>query len=181
MNDGDWGVLTYRFDDVVETLNQLVPMDWTGYLRTRVDEVAARPPLDGLERGGWRLVYSETPTAFFSADEADRKITDLTYSLGLVVNRDGDLTSVMWDGPAFRAGLATGNRLVAINGRAWSADRLRTAVTEARTTGKVDLLLRTGDRFRTVSIPWSGGLRYPRLERIAGTPDRLGDILAPRP
>ncbi|MCE2986928.1 MAG: peptidase M61 [Phenylobacterium sp.] len=181
MNDGDWGVLTYRDDDVVQTLNQLLPMDWAGYLRARVEEVAVRPPLEGLERGGWRLVYSETPTAFFSADEADRRITDLTYSLGLVVNRDGDLTSVMWDGPAFRAGLATGNRLVAINGRAWSADLLRTAVTEAKTTGKVDLLLRSGDRFRTVSIPWAGGLRYPRLERVAGTPDRLGEIFAPRP
>lgn len=156
-------------------------MDWAGFLRTRVDEVAFRPPLDGLERGGWRLVFTETPTGYFSADEADRKTIDLTYSLGMVVNRDGDLTNVLWDGPAFRAGLATGQRLVAVNGRAWSADILKTAITEAKTSGKVDLLLKAGDRYRTVSVPWNGGLRYPRLERIAGTPDRLGDIFAPRP
>lgn len=181
VNDGDWGVLTYRFDDVVATLNTLLPMDWDGYLRARVDEVAVRPPLDGLERGGWRLVYTETPSPYFSANEADRKITDLTYSLGVVLNRDGDLTNVMWEGPAFKAGLATGQRVMAVNGRAWSADILKTAVTEAKTSGKVDLLLRSGDRFRTVSVPWNGGLRYPRLERIAGTPDRLGDIFSPRP
>jgi predicted metalloprotease with PDZ domain len=99
----------------------------------------------------------------------------------VVLNRDGDLTNVMWEGPAFKAGLATGQRVMAVNGRAWSADILKTAVTEAKATGKVDLLLRSGDRFRTVSVPWNGGLRYPRLERIAGMPDRLGDIFSPRP
>lgn len=181
MNDGDWGVLTYRFDDVVTALNRLVPMDWSGFLRARIEDAGTPPPLDGLARGGWRLVYTATPTSYFTAEEADRKITDLTYSLGLVINRDGDLTNVLWDGPAFRAGLATGNRLVAVNGRTWSADVLKTAVTEAKSTGRVELLVKSGDRFRTVQVPWTGGLRYPRLERIPGAPDRLGDILAPRP
>lgn len=180
VNDGDWGVLTYRFEDVVATLNRIAPMDWAGFLKARIDEAGTPPPLDGLARGGWKLVYTETPTAYFKAEEADRKITDLTYSLGLVLNKDGDFTNVMWEGPAFRAGLATGQRLVAVNGRAWSADGLRTAVTEAKTTGRVELLVRSGERFRTVSIPWTGGLRYPRLERIPGTPDRLGDIFAPK-
>jgi predicted metalloprotease with PDZ domain len=180
MNDGDWGVLTYRFDDVVTALNRLVPMDWSGFLRARIEDAGTPPPLDGLARGGWRLVYTETATSYFTAEEADRRITDLTYSLGLVINRDGDLANVLWNGPAFRAGLATGNRLVAVNGRTWSADILKTAVIEAKSTGRVELLVKSGDRFRTVSVPWTGGLRYPRLERIPGAPDRLGDILAPR-
>jgi hypothetical protein len=30
-----------------------------------------------------------------------------------------------------------------------------------------------------VSIDYHGGLRYPHLERIAGTADRLDEILAP--
>jgi predicted metalloprotease with PDZ domain len=180
MNDGDWGVLTYRFEDVVTALNRLVPMDWSGFLRARIEDAGTPPPLDGLARGGWRLVYTETATSYFTAEEADRRITDLTYSLGLVINRDGDLANVLWNGPAFRAGLATGNRLVAVNGRTWSADILKTAVIEAKSTGRVDLLVKSGDRFRTVSVPWTGGLRYPRLERIPGAPDRLGDILAPR-
>jgi predicted metalloprotease with PDZ domain len=181
VNDGDWGVLTYRFDDVVAALNRLVPMDWSGFLRARIEDAGTPPPLDGLARGGWRLVYTDKATAYFTSEEADRKITDLTYSLGLVISRDGDLANVLWDGPAFRAGLATGNRLIAVNGRTWSADVLKTAVTEAKSTGRVELLVRSEDRFRTVSVPWTGGLRYPRLERIPGAPDRLGDILAPRP
>ena len=34
--------------------------------------------------------------------------------------------------------------------------------------------------FRTIAFDYHDGLRYPHLERIPGTPDRLGDILAPR-
>jgi hypothetical protein len=36
------------------------------------------------------------------------------------------------------------------------------------------------DRYRTVSIDYHGGLRYPHLQRIEGTPDRLSAIFAPR-
>ena len=38
-----------------------------------------------------------------------------------------------------------------------------------------------GDRFSTVSLDYHGGLRYPHLERIAGSPALLDDVLAPRP
>jgi hypothetical protein len=36
------------------------------------------------------------------------------------------------------------------------------------------------DRYRTGAIYYLGGLRYPHLERIMGTPDRLSDIFAAR-
>jgi hypothetical protein len=42
------------------------------------------------------------------------------------------------------------------------------------------MMLKRGDRFRTIEFDYHDGLRYPHLERIEGTPDRLGDILAPR-
>ena len=50
----------------------------------------------------------------------------------------------------------------------------------AKTRGGVDLLVKTGDHVRPVRISYSGGLRYPHLERVAGAPARLDDILAPR-
>jgi hypothetical protein len=40
--------------------------------------------------------------------------------------------------------------------------------------------VKAGDRYRTVSIAYTGGLRYPRLERIPGAADRLSAILAAR-
>ena len=50
----------------------------------------------------------------------------------------------------------------------------------AGNTTPIEMMLKKGDRFRTIRFDYHGGLRYPRLERIEGTPDRLGDILTPR-
>ena len=181
VNDGDWGQLTYDFDEVVATLNAVQPHDWATFLRTRLDGHGPGAPLDGIKRGGYRLIYTESPTDYAKSDEARRKITDLTYSLGLVLNKDGELTAVQWEGPAFKAGLADGVKLIAVNGLAYEADRLKDAVTAAK-GGKepLELLVKAGERYRTVAIDYHDGLRYPRFERIAGTPARLDDILAAR-
>ena len=181
VNDGDWSQLTYDFDEVVATLNAVQPHDWATFLRTRLDGHGPGAPLDGIKRGGYRLIYTESPTDYAKSDEARRKITDLTYSLGLVLNKDGELTAVQWEGPAFKAGLADGVKLIAVNGLAYEADRLKDAVTAAK-GGKepLELLVKAGERYRTVAIDYHDGLRYPRFERIAGTPARLDDILAAR-
>lgn len=84
------------------------------------------------------------------------------------------------DGPAWKAGLNTSLTITGVNGQAFSADRLRTAVAATKTGGVVDLLIRFGETFRTVRIDYRGGHRYPRLERIAGKPAYIDDILAAR-
>jgi predicted metalloprotease with PDZ domain len=181
VNDGDWSQLTYDFDEVVKTLNAVQPYDWAKFLKTRLESHGPGAPLDGVTRGGYRLVYTDTPTEYFKSAEARRKATDLTYSLGLVLNKDGDLTAVQWDGPAFKAGLTDGAKVIAVNGLGYDAERIKDAVQRARGAGDaVELIVKTGDRYRTVKIPYNGGLRYPRLERVAGTQDRLGEILTPR-
>jgi predicted metalloprotease with PDZ domain len=181
VNDGDWSQLTYDFDEVVRTLNAVQPYDWAGFLKSRLASHGPGAPLDGVTRGGYRLVYTETPTDYFKSAEARRKSTDLTYSLGLVLNKDGDLTAVQWEGPAFKAGLTDGTKVIAVNGLAYDPERIKDAVQRAHGAGDpVELIVKTGDRYRTVKIPYNGGLRYPRLERVAGTPDRLGEILTPR-
>jgi len=177
--DGDWGVLPYDFDEVVATLNGVVAHDWASFLKTRLEGHGPGAPLDGLARGGYRLVFTDTPTDYFRDNEAGRKQTDLTFSLGAVLNREGDLRSVQWEGPAFKAGLAIGDRIVAVNGLAFETERLKGAITAAKGKAEpIELIIKSGDRYRTVRIAYDGGLRYPRLERVAGTPDRLGDILA---
>ncbi|MDP3633597.1 M61 family metallopeptidase [Phenylobacterium sp.] len=182
VNDGAWkDPLTYDFDEVVKTLNAVHPHDWAAFLRQRLDGHGPGAPLDGVTRGGYRLVYSATPTDYTKTEEARRRITDLTYSLGLVLNKDGEFVSVQWEGPAFKAGLADGVKLIAVNGVAYDGDRLKEAVTAAK-GGKapIELLVKAGERYRTVPIAYHDGLRYPRFERIAGTPARLDDILAAR-
>lgn len=171
----------YTFEDVVAALNAVMPYDWARFLRTRIDAVGGPAPLDGVARGGWRLVYAEERTDFQKAAEKRAKNADFIYSLGFVVGEDKKLTEVLWDSPAFNAGLTVGVEIAAVNGVAYDADGLRRAITAARADGKpVELLVKAGDRYRTVPIAYAGGLRYPRLERIPGTPDRLSAILAAR-
>lgn len=180
VNDGDWGQLTYTFDDVVRTLNQIEPYDWAKYLRTRLDENATHAPLDGIKRGGYQLVYGATQSEYFKASEARRKTVDLQYSLGLSVDSKGKFTQVLWDGPAFKAGLIVGTELIAVNGIAFDADKLRAAVQSTKDGTPIDLLIKQGETFRTVRIDYRGGARYPKLERIKDTPALLDDIFAPK-
>jgi predicted metalloprotease with PDZ domain len=181
VDDGNWSEVTYTFDDVVAALNKVQPYDWAKFLNDRINTVAPKPPLDGLARGGWKLVYTETPTDYFKSAEARRHSTDLTYSLGLVLGRDADITGVQWDGPAFKAGLTVGAKLLAVNGIAYDLDRLKETITEAKKGGgPISLLVKNGDHYKTVEVEYHGGLRYPRLERIEGTPDLLSAIYTPR-
>jgi predicted metalloprotease with PDZ domain len=178
VDDGALGPLTYRLSDVVEALNRVQPYDWAGFFQTRLEGHGPGAPLDGLSRGGWRLIYTDAETDYFKSAEARRKITDLLFSIGASLDKEGKLTEVLWDGPAFRAGLTEGTQVVAVNAQAYSEDGLKDAV---RRKGPLELLVRDKDEFRTVAVDYHDGLRYPRLERIEGAPDRLGDILRPRP
>jgi predicted metalloprotease with PDZ domain len=182
VDDGDWTTHTYTFDDVVHALNQIQPYDWATFLRTRLDGHGPGAPLDGITRSGWKLTYTDTKSAIEKTVDGLRKSTDLSYSLGLSVSGDGTVRAVLWGSPAFTAGLAPGNKIAAVNGMAFeSMDVLTDAITAAHTTNApIELLLRAGARYRTVSIPYHDGLRYPHLERIANTPDRLSDIVAPK-
>ncbi|WP_336977246.1 peptidase M61 [Brevundimonas nasdae] len=180
-DDGDWAPQGYTFEDVVAALNAVYPHDWAAFLRTRLDAVGpdARAPLAGIERGGWRLTYTDTPSAAEKSVQSGWA-NDFQYSLGFTLSGD-KLTNIRWGGPAFEQGLGAGWSLVAVNGKAGSAEVLRDAVTAAKgTDAPIELLLKSGDRFRTVAFAYHDGLRYPRLERIEGAPDRLSDILAPR-
>jgi predicted metalloprotease with PDZ domain len=182
VDNGSYVPLTYTFDDVVAALNGVLPYDWATFLKTRIEGINARAPLDGLTRGGYKLVYTDTPTEYFKGAETRGKTTNLSYSLGLTVGAGGVLSDVAWGGPAFKAGLTSGATVVAVNGETYDADKLKDAVKATIKPGAapIELLVKDGERYRTVKIDYQGGARYPRLERIAGTPARLDDILAAR-
>ncbi|MYM25183.1 peptidase M61 [Duganella sp. FT135W] len=170
----------YTFDDVVKALNTIQPYDWAPFLRSRLDGHGPGAPLDGLARAGWKLVYAEKPTDFLKAQEDLSKSANFQYSLGFSVTADGKLEALQWDGIGFKAGLAGGNVVVAVNGRAYKPEPLRAAVTAAKTSKEpISLLIKKGSLYQTVALDYHDGLKYPRLERIEGTPDRLEAILQP--
>ncbi len=179
MNDGDWGELTYNFEDIVHTLNQVQTNDWDGFLHARLDEVSDHAPLDGITRGGYRLVYTDTPTEWFKAVEKARKMTILSYSGGFILGTGGQIVDVSWDSPAFNAGLTTGTQIIAVNGRALDTDQLKAAIKAKKSP--LSLLVKTGDIYRTVELDYNGGLRYPKLEKVGTGASSLDALLAPKP
>lgn len=179
VNDGDCGQLTYTRKDLVAALNKVEPYDWESFFAKRVDQVAPEAPLDGLERGGYRLVFGDTANAVWRDQESRTRTANLLYSIGLTADSTGKITYIQWDSPAFEAKLNTSLTITGVNGQSYSPERLRAAVA-ASTRQPVDLLIRFQDEFRTVRLDYSGGHRYPRLERIAGKPALIDDILAPR-
>jgi predicted metalloprotease with PDZ domain len=181
VDNGVWTTETYTFDNVVRTLNQVQPNDWATFLRDRLDGHGPGAPLDGLTRSGWKLSYTAEKSALEKTLDGLRHGDDFTYSLGLTVNGEGAITDVLWNGPAFKAGIARGTKLVAVNGLALDgSSTLSDAITRAASDkAPITLLLQDGSRYRDVQIDYHDGLRYPHLERISGTPDRLADILAP--
>jgi len=166
---------------VVRTLNGVVEHDWATFLRTRLDGHGPGAPLDGLARGGYRLVYTDTPSAWQKTLYSEYARNSFAYSLGIVTGAENRISTVMWDSPAFKAGLAAGMQIIAVNGDAASPERIAEAITAAKGTERtVDLIIKDGDHYRTVAIAYHDGLQYPHLERIAGTPDRLSALYTPR-
>jgi predicted metalloprotease with PDZ domain len=183
MNDRDYGELTYTFDDVVATLNRIQPYDWAAYLNRRINAYTERAPLEGIEQGGYKLVYTDTPTDWFKAGEKKTKTIDLTYSGGFTVStKDATVTGVIWDGPAFDAGLTVGSKILAVNGRSFDGDAMKRAImAAAKSKEPIRLLVQSGDTFRTVELDWHGGMRYPRLQPTAGGKGTLDALLQPLP
>ncbi|WP_347270116.1 M61 family metallopeptidase [Rhizorhabdus histidinilytica] len=182
MRDGDWGTLTYTLDDVVATLNGIAAHDWAGFLRDRVEQARPHAPLDWIAQGGYRLVYSNKPTNFWRIEERRRKVADFSYSLGLVIDSgDRRIEQVIWDSPAFAAGLTNNDSIVALDGESFDGGKLAERIDDATSTRKpIELLVRRGDQYRTVAIPYYGGNRYPRLERTGSGSAWLDMLLKPR-
>jgi len=170
----------YTFEDVVAALNAVQPHDWAGFLNKRLRSTEPHAPLGGIENGGWRLVYNEKASDYWHAYETEKKLVDLSYSLGMLVSEDGMIANVLYNGLARKAGVAPATRLVAVNGRQYSPTLLRETVdATAKNSNPLELLIRDGDFYKTYRIDYHGGPKYPHLERVDEKADLLSAIIAP--
>ena len=143
-------------------------------------DVNSKPPTDGLEAAGWRLVYNGTPNNKpFNGDFPNSPTYYASYSIGIDIKKDGTISDVMPGSPAYEAGLGPQMTIVAVDGRVYSADVLNEAIEHPR-NGMIALIVRDFDSVGSREIRYAGGLRYPHLERIPGTHDYLSEILEPR-
>jgi predicted metalloprotease with PDZ domain len=175
-------VKTYTFEDVVNTLNQVQPYDWRGFLTERILKVAAHAPLDGIANSGWMLVYTGQPNLIAKLREQQgRGGFDMTASVGLVLSKDGVVIDSIEDEIAAKSGVAPGMKIIAVNGRRYSKEFLLAALREAEKSHlPTQLLVENTEYYKTVSLNYFDGPRFPHLVRDAGKPDLLGDIIKPK-
>jgi predicted metalloprotease with PDZ domain len=176
----------YDMAEVVGDLNEIAPYDWKKFLDARLNSTDAHAPLGGIANAGWKLIYNDTPGDDLKYRESQTKTVNLMYSLGIVIGSDdGTVRDIVPGLPADKAGISPGMKLVAVNGRKWSADLLKSAVKNSKAaTTPIELLISNNDFFKTCTLNYHDGARYPRLERDPSKPDLLAEIakpLAPAP
>ena len=170
----------YSFDELVSALNQIQPYDWAAFFHERLNSTSPQAPLGGIENGGWKVVYNGSIPDLLRAREEVYKTVDALYSIGLELSQNGAVLDSVVGAPAYTAGISPGMRVVAVNGRSFSKDVFHDALkATAKSTGPLQLLVLNDDYYKTVSLDYHGGERYPHLEREAGKPDLLGEIEKP--
>ncbi len=171
---------TYAFDDVVKALNEIAPYDWAKFFHERLESTSPEAPVGGIEAGGWRLAYTPQPPQLLKDREDVRKTVDASYSLGLSLNEEGLVEDSIVTLPAYKAGIAPGMKLVAVNGRRFTKEVLHDALkASARSTSPLELLVLNGEYYKTDAVDYHGGERYPALVRVSDKPDVLDEILKP--
>ena len=177
-------IVTYTFDELVQDLNAVVLYDWGTFLHDRVDKINPRADLAGIERGGYKLVYKDKPNPseriMAAAGGRHAASVDCWYSIGLLVGPEGNIADVRWNGPADKARLAPGEKVIAVNGHIFSNDALREAIRASKGNAEPIHMIVQADSFvSNVDIDYHEGERFPALERVEGTPAYLDDITKP--
>jgi predicted metalloprotease with PDZ domain len=170
----------YTFDDIVAALNAVAPNDWRAFLNQRLTSLSATPPMGGIEQAGWHMVYTDKPNTALQYYEGRNKGADLNASVGFTVSENGTIGDVVPGSPAARAGIAPGAHIIAVNGRTFTTARLREVVKASSTaTTPMEIIVRNGEFFATVSVDYHGGERYPHLERMTGKADWMEALTKP--
>ncbi len=177
-------IVPYTLEELVATLNEVVPYDWAKFLRDRVTAINPRADVEGIERGGYKLVYRDKPTrsewTIESHGRRGRGGLDCWYSVGLRVGSDGHVNDVRWNGPADKARIAPEDKILAVNGQIFSNDALRQAIKQAKGSSEpIHLIVQADNLVRNAEIDYHEGERYSALERVEGTEDLLDAIIKP--
>lgn len=177
---GDGLVKAFDYDEVVAELNKLHQFDWDAFFEERVFATQEALPLTAVERLGYRIEYSNTPSDWHKLIESNAKYADAYESLGIAVRESGEIVDVIPGSPADLAKLAPGQQLAGVNGRKFSLARFREGIADTTTRRNVELLVLNGDRYATVTVPYDGGARFMQLVRNPAAPDLLDAIFKAR-
>ena len=178
-------IVPYDRKELIADLNQVLPYDWAGFLHARIDLPTPHTDLAGIERAGYQLVYTDKPSPTQrSLDKTRRRAIDVWYSLGFRIGTDGTVGDVRITGPADKAQLYPGAKILAINGQAFTPETLKevllTAVDASKgNTTPIHLTVQEESEVTTVDLDYHDGQRYASLQRMPGKPDLLAAITSP--
>ncbi len=172
-------VRPYGFDDVVAALDEVARHDWRRFFEERLTRTTPEPPMGGINGGGWTLVYTGEMPEMLESIESVEKITDVSHSIGLVLDEEGRVEDTVPGMAADRAGVGPGMRLVAVNGRTYDPDVLREEIRATTAGVAIELLVENAGRVSSCTLDYRDGERYPHLVRDEARPDLLSAILSP--
>jgi predicted metalloprotease with PDZ domain len=182
---GEPALKPYVEADVYATLASVVPGDWRALIRRHLDSLGPQTLLEGLKSSGWQLNYAAEKNTYLETRQKRRKETNREWSLGLLISdkdeSKGQILETVEDGAAARAGAGPGMKILAVNGRKYTAEILDAAIVAAHASRKpIELMLENADYFKVLSVAYFDGPRWPHLTRIEGRADVLGEVLKPR-
>ena len=127
------------------------------------------------------MVYTENPSEMLRLQQDLERVLDATASLGMALQPEGLVVDAVQGMPAAKAGIGPGMRIVAVNGRRFSPRVLLDALRAGMDSkAPLELLVENTEYYKTVSLDYHDGPRYPHLVRDQSRPDLLADILQPR-
>jgi predicted metalloprotease with PDZ domain len=131
----------------------------------------------GIENGGWKVVMNDKPPR----SQERRGGPGYTYSLGMQIGADGTVADAIVGGPAFKAGIAPGMKVIGVNSRVYTADVLADAVKAAQDSkDPIALQVVSDDYIHTFNVDYHGGPQFPHLVRVEDSPDYLDELIKPR-
>jgi predicted metalloprotease with PDZ domain len=172
-------VKTYTRAQIEQLLTDVVPYDWHAFFERSVYQIAVHPPTDEIARAGWKLAYTSAPNEFIATSDALRKSVDAWYSIGLRLSEKGKVQDVRPESAAWKAGLAPGMTVTAIDGQAFDKEVVPYAIQVAQHSSEpIVFLAENNGWFSNYDIVYHDGPKFPHLVRVPGTPNLFGDIMA---
>ena len=172
-NDGPQ-LKTYTFEELLSALNSIALYDWAGYFHEKLTSTSPDAPVGGIENGGWKVVYTDQPSKL----PGRRGGAGDAYSIGLQVGDDGQVSDSIVGSPAYKAGITSGMKVAAVNGRVYTQELLEDAIKDSKDAANpIVLLVIVDDYYKAAAIDYHGGQRYPHLVRDETKPDYLDDLI----
>ncbi len=167
----------YDLEEVILILNGIYPYDWKNFFQKRAQQPMEGLSLEAVHNCGYKVAFTSEPNSYQKEMLKEKGIIHAIDSLGLEINLAGQITTIIPESPADRAGVSPTAKVAAVNNKKLSQKNLEEALSESVDKKSLDLLLCEKDFLYTKTVSYDGGVKYFQLERNLDKPDLLSKIM----